>query len=92
MQLTQHAQTIEAGQEKVEDHQVVRAAHRPLEAVRSVIRPVHVEPLGLQRTRQERQDSGLVLYHEDPEHLNHVELMRFLCTRTSPDDLHMTWE
>ena len=65
-QLVKHAETVEPGQEQIEQDEVVRVALRPLEALATVARPVNRKALRLESSREEPEDSRLILDHQDP--------------------------
>src|SRR5438876_3731410 len=78
VQRTQHAQPVEPGQEQIEQHEVVRVALRTLEALAAIASAVDCETLGLQPSREEAEDSRLILDHQNPHR------------RTTITDLEMT--
>ena len=61
MQLPERLQTVAAGKQEVEDHQVVAARERAREPALAVLGQVDVEALGLERPGEKRGDPGLVL-------------------------------
>jgi len=66
VQLVQHAETVEPGQEQIEQDEVVRVALCPLEALATVARPVNRKALRLESSCEEPEDSRLILDHQDP--------------------------
>ena len=74
----QHAQTVEPGEQQIEQNEVVRVALRTLEALAAIASAVDHETLGLQPSCEEAEDSRLILDHQNPHR------------RTTITDLAMT--
>src|SRR5438874_5791240 len=65
VQLVQDAQPVEAGQEQVQQHEVVAVAARAFQPLAAVPGGVHGEPFGLEPSREEAEDPRFVLDHQD---------------------------
>ena len=64
MQLPQRVQAAAAGQQQVEDHEVVVARQRPREALLAVRDHVDAEALGLERAGEEGANPRLILNNQ----------------------------
>ena len=64
LQLPQHAQPVEHGEEEVEHDQVVPAEHDAPHGGRAVALRIDREPLRLQPPHQEGEDAGFILNYQ----------------------------
>jgi hypothetical protein len=65
VQLVQHAEAVDAGQEQIEQDEVVRVALRPLEALAAIARSVNRKTLRLEPSCKEPEDPRLILDYQD---------------------------
>jgi hypothetical protein len=61
----QHAETVDAGQEQIEQDEVVPVALGPFEALAAVARSVNRKALRLEPSCEEPEDSRLILDYQD---------------------------
>jgi hypothetical protein len=61
----QHAETVNAREEQIEQNEVVRVASRALQTLAAIARPVNRKALRLEPSCEEPEDPRLILDHQD---------------------------